>query len=217
MNAYCHDRDLLSIEPVLFLGGGFASQELAAGKAAELAGTIFTAAGADFQAARIETGMILTAHTGIPAEGRVWEIISVDSPATLTVSVLRANATADLVAPAPAGGLSYRIRTYAPQIAAVSAAMGEKLRQMAESQAVATADFADSTQLRLAAAYGVLADVFVARAADGEADDANWIKAEHYRRLHRGLQLQLRLVADVDGDGAAERTRALGNVTLRRS
>jgi hypothetical protein len=87
---------------------------------------------------------------------------------------------------------------------------------MAEVAGIRSADFADSTQLRVAAAYGALGSIFVARAENAQPGDANWIKAEYYRQEFRRLQLQLRLVVDANGDGKAEQTRTLGNVALRR-
>ena len=161
--------------------------------------------------------MVLCTYTTTAAEGSAYEVVSVDSPTTLTVSVLRADTGGAAVPPPAQSGVSFHVRTYSAQIHTVSAAMGEKLRQMAEVSGVAAADFAESAQLRLTAAYGTLAEVFVARADNAQPSDANWTKAQHYRQLHRNLQLQLRLVADTDGDGQAEQTRTLGNVTLRRT
>jgi hypothetical protein len=217
MSYYCQDRDILSIEPIVFLGAAFPSQSLIAGSNSQSSGTTFTASGANFNSAGVEAGMVLCTYDTTPAEGSAYEIVSVDSATTLTVSVLRADTDDDSVAPPALSDVSFYIRTYAAQIAAVSETLGEKLRQMAEVSGVATADFADSAQLRAVAAYGSLAEIFVARADNAAPNDANWIKGEHYRKLHRQMLLQLRLVADTDGDGDAEQTRSLGNMTLRRT
>ncbi len=139
-----------------------------------------------------------------------------DSATSLTVSVLRADTNAEAVAPPSGQDLRFYVRTFAPQIRAVSQAMGEKLRQMAELSGIKAADFADSVQLRQAAANGVLSSVFIARAQSAGAADTNWIKSEHYRKRFGQLQLQLRLSADADGDGRADKTRTLGHVTLKR-
>jgi len=216
MDNYCQDRDLLSIEPIVFIGGGFPSQGLLAGANGQISGTTFTASGVDFSAAGVGAAMVLCTYSDTTAEGSAYEIVSVDSATTLTVSVLRPDATADPVAPPAQSGVSFYIRTYAAQIRSVSAALGEKLRQIKEVAGLPSAEFADSAQLRLTAAYGTIADVFVARAENAEPNDANWVKAQHYRRLLRSLQLQLRLAVDADGDGIAERTRTLGNVALKR-
>jgi hypothetical protein len=98
----------------------------------------------------------------------------------------------------------------------VADTLAEKFRQLSEAAGINSADFADSSQLRQAVAYGSLSGIFVARAENAAPGDANWIKAEHYRRLFQAGQIQLRLAVDADGDGTAQQTRSLGNVTLRR-
>ncbi len=217
MSSFCQDRNLLSMEPIIFIASGFPSQKIAIGSDGALSGTTFTSASSDFSSASVAAGMVLCTYTSIPAEGSAFEIVSVDSATTLTVSVLRADTDATPVAPPAGTNLLFYVRTFQPQIATVSATLSEKLRQMTEVAGIAAADFADSNQLQIATAYGVLASVFVARAENAAASDANWIKAEHYRREYQKLQLQLRLVVDLDGDGRAEQTRTLGNVALRRA
>ena len=216
MSEFCKDRDLLAIEPIVFLGGGFPCQELIAGTDGAIAGTTFTSADSDFQSAGIAPGMVLCTHTTTPAEGSAFEVISVDSATALTVSVLRADPSASNIAPPAASDLSFRIRTFAPQIHGVSSTLAEKMRLISEVSGIAQADFANSAQLARTCAYGALSSIFVARAENASTSDANWIKAEHYRAEFLRLQLQLRLVIDSDGDGQAERTRTLGNVALRR-
>ncbi len=216
MNRFCKDRDILAVEPAIFLGGGFASQQLAAGTDGEISGTTFTSGGSDFEASGVEAGMVLSTYTTSPPEGNASEIVSVAGPTSLTLSALRADETSPPVAPPSGASLGFRVRTFQPQIKAVSDTLAEKLRQLAEVAGISAADFADSSQLTAACAYGVLASVFVARAENAVPTDANWIKSEHYRREFGRMQLQLRLAVDADGDGRAEQTRTLGNITLRR-
>ena len=216
MSSFCQDRDLLSIEPGAFVGGGFPSQRLVAGSDGVLSGTTFTSAGSDFVSAGVAPAMVVCVYTTTPSEGSAYEIISVDSATTLTVSVLRADTSADAVSPPSGSGLSFCIETFAVQIEAVSNTLAEKLRQITEVAGIDSADFADSTQLRLATAVGVLSTIFVTRAQNATDSDANWVKAEHYRDEFRTRQLQLRLTVDADGNGRAEQTRTLGNMTLRR-
>jgi len=216
MSELCKDRDLLAVEPVIFLGGGFPCQQLVAGTDGVISGTSFTSAGSDFQSAGVTSGMVLCTYTTIPAEGSALEIISVDSATSLTVSVLRADPASNPVAPPAGTSLSFRIRTFAPQIRGVSDTFAEKMRQIPEVAGIAPSDFADSAQLGRAIAHGALSSIFVARAENAPASDANWIKAEYYRNVFVALQLQLRLAIDSDGDGRAEETRTLGNVALRR-
>ncbi|MGC9455369.1 MAG: hypothetical protein ACP5HU_10970 [Phycisphaerae bacterium] len=217
MQHFCTDRDLLGIEPSMFLGGGFPASSLVAGEDGQLSGTSFTSAGSDFPAGGVQAGMVLTAYGAVPAEGAALEIVSVDSATELTVSVLRGAADDEPIAPPAGAGGKFFVRSYRLQIARVSAALAEKLRRLTEAPGITAAEFADSSQLTAVTCYGVLAECFTARSAGGDAGDANWIKARHYRELYSGGQLQLRLAVDADGDGFAEQTRTLGNVRLRRT
>ena len=60
-----------------------------------------------------------------------------------------------------------------------------------------------------------LAAVFVSRARDGSPSDANWLKAEHYRREFERLASSLQLTPDPAG-GPSGGMVTMGNVTLRR-
>jgi hypothetical protein len=217
MSEFCQDRDLLGIEPGLFLSAGPAGSLLISGTNGQLTGTSFASSAGDFSAAGLEAGMVLVAYTTTPSEGRAYEIVSIDGPHQLTVSVLRAAAQDPPIAPPAGSGLAFAVVTYKPQIRQISAALAEKLRAMVEASPIASASYADSAQLRLAAALGTLASVFLARAESPAPADPNWAKAEHYRQEFARMQMQLRLAIDADGDGFAEQTRTLGNVTLRRT
>ena len=217
MNEFCQDRDLLGLEPGLFLSLGPTGSQLIARSDGQLSGTTFTSASADFTAAGIQAGMVLTVTTTIPSEGRAYEIVSVDSAQQLTVSVLRADVGGSPIAPPAAQNLSFRVITYQVQIHRVSDALAEKLRALAEAAPVAAEAHVDSAQLRQTAAYGTAASVLLAKAESPGLTDPNWAKAERYQQDFTRMQMQLRLAIDADGDGFAEHTRTLGNVTLRRT
>jgi hypothetical protein len=217
MNNECKDRDLLAMEPVLFLGRGQAAQILAAGADGEIAGGRFHCLTADFLQAGILPGMVLTVWTTTAGEGLAYEIVSVEAPTQMTISILRADDQGPALPPPAQTGLSFHVMTYRPQIEGVTGTLAEKLRRIGEAVGVdfLAGDLADSAQLRRTVAYGCLTDVFVLRSENSGSGDANWIKAEHYRQLFRESQTRLRLAVDA-GDGRAEQTRSLGNVTLRR-
>lgn len=217
MNEFCQDRDLLGIEPGLFLSAGPAGSRLIGGTDGQLAGTGFSSATSDFAVASVEAGMVLTVTTTITSEGQAHEIVSVGTGGQLTVSVLRADVADPPVAPPAGQNLSFCVVTYRPQIRRVCDALAEKLRALAEATPVATEAQVNSAQLRLTAAYGTLATVFLAKAESPSPTDPHWAKAEHYQQDFTRMQMQLRLALDVNGDGIAEQTRTLGNVTLRRT
>ncbi len=214
MTSFCTDRDLLALEPIVFLQGT-ASQQFAAGSDGAFSTSVFNSASADFIAAGIAPGMVLTTSATIPAEGVCHEILSVDSATTLTVSILRTQDDDAAILPTDASGLAWRIRTFAANIVDTSATMGEELRQRDEID-FDTADFVPSDQLRRLCAYGTLAAVFLGRCQHASEDDIHWIKAEHYRAEFRRQRNTLTLLTDTNGDNAAETSRSFGNVQLRR-
>ncbi len=213
----CKDRDLLAIEPAIFTGGGFESQRLAAGTGATINGTTFSSDSADFVAANVEPGMVLCIYLAVPTEASSYEIVTVNSATSLTISVLRPDREGPIVAPPSGVALGYYLNTFSPQIAAARESLREKLQQIGETTGIDSADFVDSPQFRHAVAMAALAQVFTARASNATDADANWVKAEFYRRQHASAVGSLRLAKDANGDGVAEHTRTLSNVTLRRT
>lgn len=215
MEMFCQDRDLLCLEPVVFIGHCLGGQVVAAGAGASIAAGRLASA-QPMAVASIQPGMVLTAWNTAASEGSAYEILAAESPTHLSLSVLRADRTSAAVAPLDWANVSFQVRTYGAQIAAISRQLSEKLRPVAQSMGVLAADFVESGQLRMLTAYGVLAALFMARASAGLDSDINRVKAMHYQEFFRSHQAGLRLAADVDGDGVAERTAALGNVSLRR-
>jgi hypothetical protein len=161
--------------------------------------------------------MVLTVYDAAPSEGNAFEIAAVNSATTLTVSILRADASVPPVAPKMSGGYFF-IRTFGPQIQGVARTLAEKIKRFGDLCRV-PADkvaFADPDSLRLATACGALSGIFLARAASATPDDANWLKSERYRQEFARLQTQLRLAADTGPGGCGLQTHTLGNVLLRR-
>ncbi len=213
---FCQDRDLLCIEPIVYLSGHAVGMQLIRGQDGVISGTTFTSPGSDFVSSGLQGGMVLCTYNSIPAEGWAWEIVSVESATTLRISVLRPAVDSPAVAPPAGENLHFYVRSFTPQMQSVSETLAEKLRQLAEVAGIASADFADSRQLRVTTAHGTLAGIYLARADNARPNDANWIKAEYHRSEFLRCQDQLRLAVDLDGDGVAEQTRTLGNVYLKR-
>jgi hypothetical protein len=216
MDPFCQDRDLLAIEPMVFLSDADVGQQLVVATDGAISQATLTSTSSDFVAAGVSAGMVLVVYAATPADGAAYEIVSVDSATTLTLSVLRAQREGTSIAPPAGTELSFVIRSFAALTVDLSATLAEKLRHLAESAGIASADFADSSQLSLTMAYGVLASLFVARAEQASSTDANWAKALHYRERYEASQLALRLAVDIDGNGLAEQTRTLGTIQLRR-
>jgi hypothetical protein len=215
MNSITHDRDLLRIEPGIYLGGGFASRTLTAGTDGQLSDTAFTSASADFLAAGLAAGMVLCTWSDAPEEPSPVEIVSVNSATSLTVSVLRESDDAVPVGPSPGSDLGYFVRSYRPEIRQAADRLAQLLSTSRELREDGRPAFLDTAPLRRAIAVGSLATIFDAR-SDGAPDSADGIKARHYRRLWTEVRTQLRVAVDSDGDGRADQMRTLSHVTLRR-
>lgn len=217
MTPFCHDRDLLIIEPAVFTVGAFRAQQLAAGNDGALAGTAFTSAAADFSDAVVKSGTVLCAHSGQLSEGICYEVVAVADAHTLTVSVPRASVEEPATPPAAGGaGLNWQVLTFGPQIARASDMLAERLRDLAEAAGIKSAEFADSAQLVEVTACLALASIYAAAAETADDSDARWTKSRHYAGRYAGQLQRLRLACDLDGDGRAETTRSLANVRLRR-
>ena len=146
----------------VFIGGGFEFQRLAGGSDGAISGTTFTSVQADFDSTNILAGMVLCTYSTVPAEGCCYEIVSVDSATTMTVSILRESEDDQPVAPSTVTNQKYFIDTFAPQIAGVEASLNEKLRRFGEACGISPEEFADSSHMRKAVALGALAAVFTA-------------------------------------------------------
>jgi hypothetical protein len=217
MNLFCHDRDLLLAEPSVFTALDFKAQRLAAGVSGTAAGTTFLSPELDFTATGVMPGMVLCIHAGEVSEGACYEIVSVDSIHTLTLSVPRASSDDPTVAPLlTAQAMKWQVLSLTPQIAAASADLAERLRTLAESLGVRQGDFADSAQLRATAVCATLANIYAAAAETADDSDARWTKHRRWAEAFQSSLMSLRLTLDVNGDGVAERTRTLSHVQLRR-
>ena len=79
MNAFCQDRDLLAIEPSLFIGVEPVGQRLVSGSDAAISQGALTADDADFTAADVQSGMVACVYKSSPSEGSAYEIVEVSS------------------------------------------------------------------------------------------------------------------------------------------
>ena len=89
MVSFSNDVDILKYEPILFGELYLPWQVLAAGTGGTLSGTTFTAADADFVNAQVAAGGVIYMQSVDGSLDGAYEIVTVDSPTQLTVSVLR--------------------------------------------------------------------------------------------------------------------------------
>jgi len=204
----CNDIDILKYEPALSGELHLANQVLSAGSGGELAGTTFTATGADFVTAGIEPGGVIYLRSADGILDGAYEIVAVDSATQLCVSVLRADSESDPIAPPAGSDISYRISTLRPQSAAVSLRMTEYL-WIKPGQTISdfsAEDILGSEAIRGVCAAGVIATAYKMLAGN-ENDEQLWNKGLHYEQLFAKGMERCRVALDKDGDGVADSMR----------
>jgi hypothetical protein len=220
MVVFSSDVDILRYEPVLFGELHLPGQVLASGTGAELSGTTLTAADDDFTNAGVAGGGVVylrSADPGAVLDG-AYEIVSADSAAQLTVSVLRSGPADSLVAPpAVTGDVAYRVSTFRPQAAEAAFRLTEHfgIQPGDPSSPLAADDLVDTEGLRRAATLGVIAAVY-AMWADRTDKEGHWAKSLHYQQLFEKARQRCRLSVDLGTDGIADVTRIGGAVRLVR-
>ena len=216
MLVFSKDVDILRYEPILFGQLCFGGQVLCEGSGGALSGTGFSKSGEDFISSGVAAGGVIRLQDSSGLDG-VYEIVSVDSATSLTVSVLRVDDEAAAVSPPSGSDVSYRISTFAPQANEV---LCELTRYFgigpgnADSEYDAD-DIVDASVLKRASVCGVIANVYATLGGSNE-DDGFREKSLHYQRLYEKAREGCRLSIDIDGDGTGEKTKIGGSVRLAR-
>lgn len=217
MAKFSSDIDILKYEPVLFGELHLRSQVRAAGDGATLDGVTLTAADDDFIAAGVAAGGVVYLRSDDGGLDSACEIVSVDSETQLTVSVVRANADAEPVAPPAAGEVSYRISTFDPQVfeAACELTAYFGIRPGNPNSAIGVEQIIDTQVLRRASVFAVISGIYAMWAGEAKSADL-WAKSLHYRKLFEQARRQCRLAVDLGSDGVADVTRMGGAIKLVR-
>ena len=206
------DRNLLMLEPGVFNDVPFVAQERLRVTDASVSGTTVTSASADFAAAQVDAGSVVSI-AGIPAE-----VVARVSATELTVSRVRQRASDAAIPPVPGSNLELIVRTFAPQAALVHDCL---LRMVGVDPDDANSPITESMIVSLSTmthleALGTLERVYAgAVALVGENGDI-WKKAADYHRRFGAACRGARIRMDLDGDGKADFTRELGLIQFVR-
>jgi len=208
MIRFCNDIDILKYEPALFGELQLANQILAAGSGDELAGTTFSASGADFESAGVEPGGVIYLRSADGLLDGAYEIVAVDSAMQLCVSVLRGDSEADPIAPPGASDISYRVSTLRPQAVETSLRLTRYLGiQPGQPESdVSAEDILDAGVLKEVCAFGVIASAY-SMLATNVGGEQFWNRSMHYEGLHEKGKERCRVALDVNGDGIADSVR----------
>ena len=218
MTVFSSDSDILRHEGVLFSELFFPWQILCEGTGGTLSGTTFSQTGADLTACSISGGGVIYMRSDDGGIDGLYEIVSVDSATSLTVSVLRADSEASIVVPGDGNSISYRISTFEPQANEV---MFELTRYFGvqpgnpESE-YTVVDIVDAEVLRQVSTYAVIAGIYATLGSRSDDGAGFWEKSLYYQRLFERARERCRVGIDIDGNGSSEFSRSGGSIKLNR-
>ena len=195
------DKDILKIEPSLFSDACFSSQKLCGGTNGIVAGTQFTASGVDFTASGVTAGSVIWLESVDGSIKGGFEIVSLIDSTHLTVSILRSDPAGASIPVGSASGLTWSIKTYAPQIAIAETQLSHRLRCLPgwEDATVTLAELENAEAVRLVwlqtllgNLYGTLYGTFPAYTAEtADVWQSHKDKCVRYRKQAESLIRQL--------------------------
>lgn len=212
---FAQDRDLATLDPIIFRDVLWTGQTLTRGEGL-ITGTVLTTVGSPevpFTQTTITEGHIVNIG------GFILEVEAVVSAGSLSVSVLRPTTTTPAEQPRQTDTLPFTIVTFRPQIAWVHRqllhalglrALGEPGDGPAESAVTNPADLARVEAL------GALALIYSAAGALEAADSPNNQRAAQYRRRFTDERARTTAHLDTDGDALPDSSRRFTTYPLTR-
>jgi hypothetical protein len=217
MIKFSNDTDILKYEPDLFGDLHLPWQVLAQGAGATVSGTTLTVAGFDFNAAGVQPGGVIYLRDEATTVDGSYEIVSVDSPSELTISVLRIDTEAQPIAPMQGDNFYFRISTFDPQAAEAAVAITNffDIKPGSAGSDITVEDLLGYEVFCQLSTFAVISGVY-AMLAGQEDDEHLWEKSHYYKRRFGDARTQVRLGIDIDSDGIAEKTTHGGAIRLTR-
>jgi len=207
------DRDLLALEPNVFNDAALISQRRLSVTDAAISGTTLTSVSADFVAAQVEDGSVVTVANG------PLEVISRVDANTLTVSRPRAKVTDAAIEPGDGSTLTLHADRFAPQATLVHD-MLLRLMGLDSDDASAVIDEDAIVSVGLMAhleSLGTLERAYSAAIALTGDDNVELLRrAEQYRQRFCAARERAVILLDVDGDGRADTRLSLATSRLVR-
>ena len=217
MTTFSNDVDILKYEPVLFGELHWPSQVRTTGTEATLDNATLTALGADFVAAEVKAGGVIYLRSADGSLDGAYEIVSVESPTALTISVVRANDADPVIAPPAAHDVLYRVSTFEPQAGDAALQLTEYfgIRPGDPTSAIGPEDLLDTEGLRRASVLAVISRVYGNWSTQTDSE-CFWRKSLFYQQLFEKARQRCHLTVDLGADGVAEVARVGGAIRLVR-
>ncbi len=219
MLSFSKDIDILKYEPSLFGELHLRSQVVTKGNGGEINGTEFTISQADFNNDYVSAGMVIYLQSTDGALDGAFEIVSVDSEMTLTVSVLRADTEQTPIAPTQAENINYYICTYLPQSNEILFELTQRfeLKPGSMESGFDAENIIEPETLKQCSVYGTLAIAFMMLAWDAGRDKENlWAKHKHYQQLFEKARQRAKVSIDCGSDGISDITYSGASARLKR-
>ena len=207
------DRDLMVIEPGVFVDAVEVGTILVSGTDGNVSGDTLTSATANFQNAGVDTG-----HAASVGD-RAVEVLARPSASSLTISRPRADIDDPTIPPAAGTNQKFTVTTFERLIAEAQAwalgALGldphDPVNPLDETAIVNIDEFAKLIALR------TICDVFVLAAARFSEEPSHALRAAAYRdRLRRAMNTT-NILLDLNGDGVADAARRMSTIALSRA
>lgn len=121
------DVDVIKVDPEVYSLAVFEAQKRCGGNNGIVSGTQFTSSGVDFTMSQIAAGYVIYLKSTDGQLDGMFEIVEVLDATHLTVSQLRNNPTDAAIFVGMASGLTWHIKTLAPQIAQAELQLSARL------------------------------------------------------------------------------------------
>ena len=208
------DRDLLVVEPTLFIDAAMVATTLLSTADGAVSGTVLTSAAADFESAGIGPGHVVR----LIAFGSAAEIIERSDATSLEVSLPRADVDDDMIPPGDGEDLAISVPTFARIIAQAQhwalAALG--LESEHPTQPLDESAIINPAPVRSLIALRTIMMAFEQAAALLPDDLSLEARADLYRRRAAAAARQVAALIDADGDGIPDATRRIDTIAFVR-
>jgi len=207
---FAKDRDLLVIEPGLYRDVVWNGQRLLSGTG-DLSGTTLTLTSGSFLDGEIGAGHVVLVDS-VP-----MEVVSVQSDAVATVSIMRGDSSSSVIPGKPATGAVVEVFTFAPQVEIVHRQVMSMVGiDVDDVDGLGDSAVTNPGALVVLEVLGALHLIYASAGAPGRGGEAFLDRAKLYQQRFSAERGSVVAFIDLDGDGIAETRRRPNSFVLTR-